>query len=62
METFSVSFTLGKASAAHGANVAHNNRSFLADNVRAEKTFHNTNYKMQRVENGYQELFGEAVA
>ena len=31
METFSVSFTLGKAGAAHGANVAHNNRKYLAD-------------------------------
>lgn len=62
METFSVSFTLGKASAAHGANVAHNNRKYLADNVKPRETNHNINYRMQRVERAYQELFGEAVA
>ena len=62
METFSVSFTLGKASAAHGANVAHNNRKYLADNVKPRETNHNINFKMQRVESAYQELFGAAVA
>ena len=61
VERFSISFTLGKASAAHGANVNHNNRKFLADNINPAETSHNINYKMQSVESAYQELFGEAV-
>ena len=61
MERFSISFTLGKASAAHGANVNHNNRKFLADNINPAETPHNISYKMQSVESAYQELFGEAV-
>ncbi len=62
MERFSISFTLGKASAAHGANVNHNNRKYLADNINPAETPHNISYKMQSVESAYQELFGEAVA
>ena len=62
VERFSISFTLGKASAAHGANVNHNNRKFLADNINPAETSHNISYKMQSVESAYQELFGEAVA
>ncbi|MCR4761629.1 MAG: plasmid recombination protein [Oscillospiraceae bacterium] len=61
VERFSISFTLGKASAAHGANVNHNNRKFLADNINPAETSHNISYKMQSVESAYQELFGEAV-
>lgn len=61
VERFSISFTLGKASAAHGANVNHNNRKFLADNINPAETPHNISYKMQSVESAYQELFGEAV-
>ena len=61
MERFSISFTLGKASAAHGANVNHNNRKFLADNINPAETSKNISYKMQSVESAYQELFGEAV-
>ena len=30
MSQLSISFTLGKASAQHGANIAHNNREFFA--------------------------------
>ena len=33
MESFSVSFTLGKAASEHGANINHNNRKFTASNV-----------------------------
>ena len=62
MERFSISFTLGKASTEHGANVAHNNRKFLADNINPAETPHNISYKMQSVESAYEELFGEAVA
>ena len=61
VERFSISFTLGKASAAHGANVNHNNRQFLADNINPAETAHNISYKMQSVESAYQELFGEAI-
>ncbi|MCQ2420431.1 MAG: plasmid recombination protein [Clostridia bacterium] len=61
VEMFSISFTLGKASAAHGANVNHNNRKFLADNINPAETSHNISYKMQSVESAYQELFGDAV-
>ena len=61
VERFSISFTLGKASAAHGANVNHNNRKFLADNINPAETSKNISYKMQTVESAYEELFGEAV-
>ena len=61
MERFSISFTLGKASAAHGANVNHNNRKFLADNINPAETSKNISFKMQSVESAYEELFGEAV-
>ena len=61
MERFSISFTLGKASTEHGANVNHNNRKFLADNINPAETPRNISYKMQSVESAYQELFGEAV-
>ena len=33
MEKFSISFTLGKAGALHGANLKHNNRKFTAANI-----------------------------
>ena len=61
MERYSISFTLGKASAAHGANVNHNNRKFLADNINPAETPHNISYKIQSVESAYEELFGEAI-
>ena len=61
MERFSISFTLGKANTEHGANVNHNNRKFLADNINPAETPRNISYKMQAVESAYQELFGDAV-
>ncbi len=33
MEQFSISFRLGKPSAPHGANLAHNNREVSAANI-----------------------------
>ena len=61
MEGYSISFTLGKASAAHGGNVEHNNRDFYAANVQTEKTKNNINYKAQDIEEAFHELFDEAV-
>ena len=61
MEQFSISFTLGKAGSPHGANVAHNNRQFLAPNIRPGYTIQNVTFKAQPVEKAYEELFGEAV-
>ena len=50
MERFSISFTLGKASAAHGANVNHNNRKFLADNINPAET--SKNHQLQDAVSG----------
>ena len=50
MEQFSISFTLGKAGSPHGANVAHNNRQFLAPNIRTGYTIQNVTFKVQPVE------------
>ena len=61
MEQFSISFTLGKAGSPHGANVAHNNRQFLAPNIRPGYTMQNVIFKAQPVEKAYEELFGEAI-
>ena len=61
MEGYSVSFTLGKASAAHGGNVEHNNRDFYASNVQTEKTKNNIQYKAQDIEDAFHELFDDAV-
>lgn len=38
MERFSISVTLGKPSNPHGANLAHNNRDFIARNIRRDQT------------------------
>lgn len=61
MEGYSISFTLGKASANHGGNVEHNNRSFTADNVIKEKSKDNIQYKVQNIEEAFRELFDDAV-
>lgn len=61
MEGYSISFTLGKASANHGGNVEHNNRSFTADNVIKEKSKDNIQYKVQNIEEAFHELFDDAV-
>ena len=61
MSQLSISFTLGKASAQHGANIAHNNREFFAKNVDKRKTHENITYVKQAVEDAYNELFEKAV-
>ena len=61
MTTFSTSFTLGKASVAHGANLEHNNREFIARNIDASKTSENVTYVRQDVREIYQTLFGAAL-
>ena len=62
MERFSISVTLGKASNPHGANLAHNNRDFIAQNVRRDQMQNNIIFKQQDVREAYAELFGAAIA
>lgn len=62
MSKLSVSFTLGKASVAHGANVEHNNREFVAGNIDPKRISENVTYVRQDVREAYQELFGKTVA
>ncbi|MBR3045988.1 MAG: plasmid recombination protein [Oscillospiraceae bacterium] len=61
MERFSISVTLGKASNPHGANLEHNNRNFIAQNVHRDQIPHNILFKQQDVQEAYAELFGAAV-
>ena len=61
LNSLSVSFTPGKASVAHGANVEHNNREFVAQNINKERMAENVTYVRQDVEEAYNELFGQAV-
>lgn len=61
MNQLSISFTLGKASEANRANIAHNNRCFLAKNIDPKKSGKNIDYKLQSLEDAYQELFSAAI-
>ena len=61
MNTMSISLTLGKASSPHGANLAHNNREFISENVDASRLHHNVVYVSQDIEEAYNELFSEAL-
>lgn len=61
MKTLSTSFTLGKASVQHNANIEHNNRKFIAGNINREKVSDNITYVQQDVRDAYQELFGKAL-
>ena len=61
MEQFSVSFTLGKASAIHGANLNHNNRKFTASNVDETRISQNLIFKQQDVRDAYRQLFDKAL-
>ena len=61
MSQLSISFTLGKASIQHGANVEHNNREFIAKNIDAKRTYENITYVKQDIREAYKELFGKAV-
>lgn len=61
MSKLSISFTLGKASVPHEANVEHNNREFIASNVNRNKIFENITYKKQDIHEAYQELFENSL-
>ncbi|MDR2558159.1 MAG: plasmid recombination protein [Oscillospiraceae bacterium] len=61
MSALSTSFTLGKASSPNGANVEHNNREFIADNVDVNRIADNITYVKQDVRQAYEELFGDAL-
>ena len=61
MDKCSISFTLGKASDPHGANIAHNNRDFTARNVQQSRSGLNVTYMQQDVRDAFQQLFGQAV-
>ncbi|MDE5558398.1 MAG: plasmid recombination protein, partial [Ruminococcus sp.] len=62
MSKLSISFTLGKASIPHEANVEHNNREFIASNVNKSRISENIMYIKQDVHEAYQELFGQSLA
>ena len=62
MSKLSISFTLGKSSVPHEANVEHNNREFIANNVNKSKISENITYIKQDVHEAYQELFGQSLA
>lgn len=61
MEKFSISFTLGKAGALHGANLKHNNRKFTAANVDETRSADNVVYQQQDVRDAYHQLFDDAL-
>ena len=61
-QALSISFTLGKASVPHQANVSHANREFIARNIDRTRTNQNITYVRKDIENAYQTLFGQAVA
>lgn len=61
MKKLSVSFTLGKASIPHQANVEHNNREFIASNVDKSKISENVTYVREDIREAYQELFGKSL-
>jgi hypothetical protein len=61
MQKFSASLTLGKASAGN-ANLGHNNRDFISNNVDTSRICENVIYVRQNVRAAYDELFSESVA
>ncbi len=61
MEQFSISFTLGKAAAPHGANPNHNNRRFTASNVDSSRITDNIIFRQQDVRDAYRQLFDRAL-
>ena len=61
MATLSASFTLGRASKPNSANIEHNNREYVAENVDVERIKNNIIYEQQKVQDAYNLLFGEAV-
>lgn len=61
MSKLSTSFTLGKASMPHEANVEHNNREFIASNVNKSRIAENITYIKQDVKQAYQQLFSKSL-
>lgn len=61
MSTLSTSFTLGKASVQHGANLQHNNREFIAKNINKKRLSENFTYVKHDVKESYQQLFGKSI-
>lgn len=61
MESYSISFTLGKGSSPHGGNIRHNNRDYYAENVQKNNTALNVEYKRQEIEDAFHELFDDAL-
>ena len=57
----SISFTLGKASIQHQANIPHSNREFIAKNIDASRTHLNITYVKQNIEEAYHDLFDDSV-
>jgi hypothetical protein len=62
MSKLSVSITMGKASAKGGANVEHNNREFISNNVDGFRLHENITYVRKDVREMYDELFAESLA
>ena len=61
MDSYSISFTLGKGSTPHGGNIRHNNREYFADNVQKTNSLSNIEYKRQDIEEAYHELFDDSL-
>ena len=61
MDSFSISFTLGKGSSPHGGNIRHNNREYYSNNVEKAKSIYNIEYKRQDIEEAYHYLFDESL-
>lgn len=62
MSKLSTSITMGKASVAGGANIGHNNREYLANNIDIHRLVDNITYVRWDIRDAYEELFGEALA
>ncbi len=61
MDSYSISFTLGKGSTPHGGNIRHNNREYYADNVQRTNSISNIEYKRQDIEEAYHDLFDDSL-
>ncbi len=61
MKQFSISFRLGKPSAPHGANLAHNNREFSAANIDPARSDRNIFFTAESISDAYDALFSEAL-
>ena len=61
MDSYSISFTLGKGNAPHGGNIRHNNRDYFAGNVQKYNTSLNVEYRRQDIEDAFHELFDGAL-